>query len=75
MADSTVLTIRLDPDIKQRLDRLAASDQRSKSFIAAQAIATYVQNREWWEERLAKARSSGFAKDAEVDAFFEKWSE
>jgi RHH-type transcriptional regulator, rel operon repressor / antitoxin RelB len=75
MPDSTVLTIRLDPDIKERLDRIAATDQRSKSFIAAHAITSYVENREWWEEKLKKARASSFAKDAEVDAFFEKWAD
>lgn len=75
MTESTVLTIRLDPEIKKSLDRIAETDQRSKSFIAAQAIAAYVRNREWWEQKISKARASGFASDAEVDAFFEKWAE
>ncbi|MBC7945050.1 MAG: hypothetical protein H7X91_07300 [Burkholderiales bacterium] len=74
--DSTVLTIRLDPEIKKGLgNRIAETDQRSKSFVAAQAIAAYVRNREWWERKISKARASSFASDAEVDAFFEKWAE
>ena len=75
MGESVILTIRLDPEIKKRLDRIAESDRRTKSFIAAQAIEAYVKNREWWEEKIARARASSFAADAEVDAFFEKWAE
>ena len=35
---STTLTIRLDEEVKDRLDRLADSTQRSKSYLAAEAI-------------------------------------
>ena len=35
---STTMTIRLDDEAKDRLDRLAESTQRSKSFLAAEAI-------------------------------------
>jgi predicted transcriptional regulator len=57
------------------LDRIAEADRRTKSYVAAQAIEAYVKNREWWEQKIAQARASGFAPDAEVDAFFEKWAE
>jgi len=38
---STTMAIRLDEDVKSRLDRLAASTQRSKSFLAAEAIQAF----------------------------------
>jgi RHH-type rel operon transcriptional repressor/antitoxin RelB len=41
------LSIRLDPATKQRLDALARQSKRSKSFLAAEAIAAYVQQEEW----------------------------
>ena len=41
------LSIRLDADTKHRLDLLAKRSQRSKSFLAAEAIAAFVQAEEW----------------------------
>ena len=41
------LSIRLDTDTKKRLDALAQSSKRSKSFLAAEAIAQYVEAEEW----------------------------
>ncbi|WP_031497580.1 CopG family ribbon-helix-helix protein [Bryobacter aggregatus] len=41
------LSIRIDSAIKQRLDALAKRSNRSKSFLAAEAIAAYVESEEW----------------------------
>ena len=41
------LSIRLDAGTKRRLDVLAKRSQRSKSFLAAEAIAAYVETEEW----------------------------
>jgi predicted transcriptional regulator len=41
------LSIRLDVETKQRLDALARQSKRSKSFLAAEAIAAYVEQEEW----------------------------
>jgi len=41
------LSIRLDAATKQRLDALARHSKRSKSFLAAEAIAAYVEQEEW----------------------------
>jgi predicted transcriptional regulator len=41
------LSIRLDAGTKHRLDLLAKRSQRSKSFLAAEAIAAYVETEEW----------------------------
>ncbi|RXT29083.1 CopG family transcriptional regulator [Rhizobium leguminosarum] len=43
MAASTTMTIRVRPDIKEKLDRIAAETQRSKSFLAGEAVAAYVE--------------------------------
>ena len=48
------LSIRLDTDTKKRLDALAQSSKRSKSFLAAEAIAQYVEAEEW---QLAEVRA------------------
>ncbi len=41
------LSIRLDPETKKRLNALAQRSRRSKSFLAAEAIAQYVEAEEW----------------------------
>ncbi|MGH7065011.1 MAG: CopG family ribbon-helix-helix protein [Stellaceae bacterium] len=46
-ADMTVLTTRIDPALRTRLEALARSTRRSKSFLAAEAIAAYVELNEW----------------------------
>jgi predicted transcriptional regulator len=41
------LSIRLDAQTKKRLEMLAKRSKRSKSFLAAEAIAQYVEAEEW----------------------------
>ena len=42
MAASTTMTIRLDPQVKEKLGRLAEGTKRSKSFLAGEAVGAYV---------------------------------
>ncbi|MEJ1979266.1 MAG: CopG family transcriptional regulator [Acetobacteraceae bacterium] len=42
MADSSTLTVRLSNQTKDRLDTLAGRTRRTRSFLAAEAIADYV---------------------------------
>jgi predicted transcriptional regulator len=42
MAASTTMTIRVRPDGKEKLDRIATGTRRSKSFLAGEAVAAYV---------------------------------
>ena len=41
------LSIRIDLEIKRRLDALSKRSNRSKSFLAGQAISAYVEAEEW----------------------------
>lgn len=41
------LSVRLDRKVKKRLEALATRSKRSKSFLAAEAIAAYVDAEEW----------------------------
>ena len=74
---STTMTIRLDDEVKDRLDVLAEATHRSKSFLAAQAIRDYVENNEWQigEIRTAmkEADAGDFASAKEVAALARKW--
>jgi RHH-type rel operon transcriptional repressor/antitoxin RelB len=41
------LSVRIDGVTKQRLDALSRQSKRSKSFLAAEAIAAYIEREEW----------------------------
>lgn len=75
MSESATLTIRLNPETKQRLDKIAQQDRRTKSFLAAEAVEAYVSHREWWEEKIARARASDYASEDNLNTFFDKWAE
>lgn len=55
MTDSTTMTVRLSRELKGRLERLAESTKRSKSYLAAEAIAEYVDANAWQVEEIRKA--------------------
>jgi len=62
MATSTTMTIRVSPDVKEKLDRIAAGTRRSKSFLAGEAVAAYVDR----ELEIIEGIKRGMA-DAEAD--------
>ena len=55
---STTLTVRIDDSDKERLERLAASTGRSRSFLAAEAIGEYLDVNEWQVARIKHAVAS-----------------
>ena len=74
---SATMTIRLAPDLKNRLERLAEATQRSKSFLAAEAIRDFVDLNEWQvgeiQQAVAEADQEDFASAERVDEVFGKW--
>ncbi len=70
MPESSVLTLRLDAKLKSQLDRLSKSMNRSRSFLAAQAIQEYVSVNEWQigeiKKALVEADQGDFASDKEM---------
>ena len=58
------MTIRLDDDVYDRLDVLAEATQRSKSFLAAEAVRAFVETNEWQVGEIQAA-----LKEAELDPF------
>ena len=70
MADSTTVTVRLSSKTKGRLEKLAQTQDRTKSYIAGQAIEAYLANQEWWGKKIAAARKSRDLTDREVKQMF-----
>ena len=56
MTEAAVLTTRIDPDIKAKLSKLAASTRRSSSYLAARAVEEYVERHSWRLAALETAK-------------------
>jgi RHH-type rel operon transcriptional repressor/antitoxin RelB len=74
---SEVMTIRVDRKTKARLEKLAKAMDRTKSYLAAEAIRAYVDLNEWQiaeiKAALKEADAGDFASEAEVRAVMRKW--
>jgi predicted transcriptional regulator len=55
---STTFTVRVDALAKKRLERLAKSTGRSRSFLAAEAINEYLDVNEWQVAGVRRAIAS-----------------
>ena len=55
---STTFTVRVDSAIKRRLEKLAKSTGRSRSFLAAEAIGEFVDVNEWQIAGIKSAMQS-----------------
>ncbi len=78
MPNSSVLTLRLDSKLKQKLDRLSLAMSRSRSFVAAQAIREYVELNDWQigevKKAVAEADRGDFASERDVSRTLRKWT-
>lgn len=55
---STTFTVRIDTGVKRRLEKLAKSTGRSRSFLAAEAISEYLAINEWQVAGIKQAIAS-----------------
>jgi RHH-type transcriptional regulator, rel operon repressor / antitoxin RelB len=55
---STTLTVRIDAAAKERLEKLAETTGRSRSFLAADAINQYLEVNEWQVAGIKQAIAS-----------------
>lgn len=76
MAESPVLTVRLEAGVKARLEALARRTRRSRSRLAAAAIAAYVERNAWQiagiEAGLAELDRGEGIDEAEAAALFDR---
>jgi RHH-type transcriptional regulator, rel operon repressor / antitoxin RelB len=76
---STTLTIRIDDITKDRLENLAKSTSRSRSYLAAKAIEEYLEANEWQvaeiRETLERVDSPNahFVDHEQVSRWLESW--
>jgi RHH-type transcriptional regulator, rel operon repressor / antitoxin RelB len=74
---STTFTVRIEPEVKKRLEKLAKSTGRSRSFLAAEALNEYLDVNEWQVAGIKEAiasldRGEGVPHD-EVKDWVKSW--
>ncbi len=77
LKSSETFTVRIDAATKKRLEKLAENTGRSRSFLAAEAIAQYLDANEWQVAGIHAAihsidQSGGVAHD-DVRRWVESW--
>jgi predicted transcriptional regulator len=78
MAKSAMMTVRLTPELVGKLEALARDTKRSKSYLASEAIASYVDLHAWQvahiKEALEEAKSGApGVPHKEVVKWLESW--
>ncbi len=76
---SATFTVRVDAEIKERLEALSRSTGRTRSYLAAEAIGEYLDVNEWQVRGIEAAKASLDAGDAvahkAVKAWVESWDD
>jgi predicted transcriptional regulator len=78
MAKSTTMTVRIPPEVNDKLDLLARDTKRTKAYLAGEAIAAYVERNAWQVARIkgslddAKSGSPG-VPHAAVEQWVQSW--
>lgn len=77
MGDSAIVTVRVTPETKRRLEALAAATKRSKRFLAAEAIERFLAEEAWQVEQIERGMAdadAGRVVDADrVHAWMRSW--
>ncbi|MGO9686908.1 MAG: CopG family ribbon-helix-helix protein [Beijerinckiaceae bacterium] len=55
---STTFTVRVEPEVKKRLEKLAKTTGRTRSFLAAAALNDYLDANEWQVAGVKRAIAS-----------------
>ena len=71
------MTVRVSLQVKRRLERLARATERTASWLAADALAAYVDLHDWQvaaiEEGVADAEAGRVVEDERVAAWLASW--
>jgi len=74
---SSVLSIRLSPQTKAKLEALARASRRSRSFLAAEAIEKYVAAESWQvaeiEAGISDLGANRHVDHEEVRSWLKSW--
>lgn len=78
VTDTTVVMARIDAALKAKLEALSRATKRSKSYLAAEAIAAYVELNEWHiaeiKAGIAELDAGMGISEEEMEAHYERLS-
>jgi predicted transcriptional regulator len=73
----TTVSTRIDQEISSKLDMLAKTTDRSRSWLLADALRRYIDEESWQisaiEEGVREANAGNFASQSEVKGTFARW--
>jgi predicted transcriptional regulator len=76
--ESSVLTLRVSAKTKSQLEKLAAATNRSKSFLAAEALERYLELEAWQikeiKQALKEADAGEFASEKDLAKAIKKYA-
>jgi predicted transcriptional regulator len=76
---TAVLTVRVSEEIKAKLDKLAQATRRSRSFLAEEAIARYLDLEAWQigeiEQAIQEADRDDFANPSDMADLLKKYAD
>lgn len=77
---SITMTLRLDEETSNRLSGLSNATDRSKAYLATQALKLFLDNNEWQVQEITKAVAEAdaatpdqFVDNKSVMAWMETW--
>jgi RHH-type transcriptional regulator, rel operon repressor / antitoxin RelB len=79
MTSTETITIQLPAEVKDKLTALAISTNRSKSWLATQEIAAYVEDQSWQIQQieaavaLADSDQASWVPATEINEWFTSW--
>ena len=78
MPKSAMMTVRLTPEVREKLEALARDTKRSKSYLASEAIASYVERNGWQIEEIRRGLQEAQSgapgvPHAEVERWVRSW--
>jgi RHH-type rel operon transcriptional repressor/antitoxin RelB len=78
MSNSEILSVRLPPALKAKLDKIAAGMDRPRNWVVKRALEDYVAAQTWQiaqiRHGLKDAEAGRFASEAEVEAAFARFT-
>lgn len=77
MGETSTFTVRVPADLKKRLDNLAKAVDRSRSWLTADALRTYLEEQQWQlaeiEEGLRDAEAGRVVPHEKVERWLKSW--
>lgn len=78
MAKSTTMTVRVPPEVSEKLEALARDTKRTKAYLAGEAIVAYVEQNAWQVARIKASLEDAISGSpgvphAEVESWVRSW--